>query len=131
MFSRSIVLAGLIGFWIDITLTILISTVGFALLGISTPEQLQFSNPAHILVGLVLPAMMTMIGGAVAGALAMLNPQPAGALVGGFGLFLDLLMGSDPGAPHALTFLIAQCVATVLAALSATFAARYRLRAGR
>jgi hypothetical protein len=121
--------AGIVGWMVDTLLTMLIVGGGMALAGIDTTDSLDFSRPVHILLGLVLPIMMTAIGGGVAGAIIPEDATPAGALVGGIGLLTMLMDGIDPDARHTLTFIIAQCLAVFAAALSANLvAARRRSR---
>ena len=118
--------AALTGYIVDVFLSSLIVGGGYALANIAAPGDINFTQPVHVLVGLVLPVLMTMVGGGVAGALAPLDPTPAGALVGGLGLITMAAEGSDMYKPHALVFIIAQCVAVFGAAAVATLVARRR-----
>jgi len=127
MRALRMVWAALVGYTVDYFLSIIFVSAGYALANIATPDDLTFAQPIHVMVGLVLPVLMTMVGGGVAGRLAPLDPTPAGALVGGIGL-IEMATGMlDIGGPHALAFIIAQCVAVVGAAAVATFVA-YRRR---
>jgi hypothetical protein len=121
--------AATVGWMVDTLLTELFVRGGLALAGITTTELLDFSRPLHILLGLALPILMTAIGGGVAGWIAPEDATPAGALVGGLGLITMLAYGIDPTARHTLAFIIAQCIAVVIAALTANgVAARRRSR---
>jgi hypothetical protein len=121
--------AATVGWVVDTMLTILIVDGGMALAGIDTIDVLDFSRPLHILLGLALPILMTAIGGGIAGWIAPEDATPAGALVGGIGLILMLAAGIRPEERHTLAFIIAQCIAVVLAALTANLgAARRRSR---
>lgn len=121
--------AATVGWMVDTLLTELIVGGGLALAGITTIELLDFSRPLHILLGLALPIVMTAIGGGIAGWIASEDATPAGALVGGLGLISMLASGIDPEARHTLAFIIAQCIAVVVAALTANgVAARRRSR---
>lgn len=115
------------GWMTDYFLTMLIVPLGYAALSIDTPNDIQLTNPLHIVVALILPALMTMIGGGVAGRLALENPTPAGALVGGWGL---LMLFDTPLEQNnfSLAMLITQCVATIGAALVATYIAKRTLQ---
>ena len=117
--------AALTGWMVDYLLSYFIVGGGYALAGINLPSDLNFAQPVHILVGLILPVAMTMIGGGVAGAMAPLDPTNAGALVGGIGL-IDMAAGGMQDQPHALAFIIAQCVAVFGAAAVATIVAHRR-----
>jgi hypothetical protein len=121
-----LVWAALAGWMVDSLLTTFIVGGGYALAGIDQPSDLNFTQPVHILVGLILPVVMTMIGGGVAGAMAPLDPTPAGALVGGIGLLMMAAGEIDMDQPHALAFIIAQCVAVFGAAAVATIVAHRR-----
>jgi hypothetical protein len=118
--------AATVGWVVDTLLTELIVGGGMALAGIETLESLDFSRPLHILLGLVLPVLMTAIGGGVAGWIVPEDATPAGALVGGIGLITMLAGGVDPEVRHMLTFIIAQCSAVFVAALAANMAAARR-----
>ncbi len=122
-----LVWAALTGWMVDYFLSYFIVGGGYALAGISISDDLNFTQPVHVLVGLVLPVVMTMIGGGLAGAMAPLDPTPAGALVGGIGLITMATGALDLDDPHALAFIIAQCVAVIGAAAVATLVA-YRRR---
>jgi len=121
--------AATVGWMVDTLLTTLIVGGGMALAGITRTESLDFSQPLHILLGLALPVLMTAIGGGVAGWITPEDATPAGALVGGLGLISMLADGVDPERRHMLAFIIAQCVAVFVAALTANAgAARRRSR---
>lgn len=124
-----IVWAGLVGWMVDNLLTTFIVGGGMALANINQTAELDFTRPLHIILGLVLPILMTVIGGGVAGAVAPEDPTPAGALVGGIGLIMMSVEGLDMTAKHSLTFVLAQCGGVVGAAIAATVvAARRRSR---
>ncbi|ABX05732.1 MAG TPA: hypothetical protein DEF47_05665 [Herpetosiphon sp.] len=115
------------GWMVDYFLTMLIVPLGYAALDISTISDIQLNNPLHIVVALILPALMTTIGGGVAGRLSLENPTPAGALVGGWGL---LMLFDSPLEQNSFTLamLITQCVATLGAALAANYIAKRTLQ---
>lgn len=120
--------AALLGWMVDYLLTSIFVGLAFAIIGLQSTDELNFAQPMHILVGLGLPVLMTMIGGGVAGATAPLDPTPAGALVGGIGLLMMSTGGIDMESRHALAFIIAQCVAVVGAAITATLVAHRQQR---
>jgi hypothetical protein len=135
MRSVRILMAGFFGFFLDTFLSSLVYGIGLPVLGLGPEDyaklQLGFSNPnvPHLLVGLLLPMLSTVIGGAAAGVLSPTEPQPAGALVGGLALIFMALGAFDSSHPYGGTLILMQCLATVLGALSATLAVRYRARA--
>ncbi len=123
-----LVWASIVGWFVDTLLTLLIVGTLFAILHIESDKELVFSNPWHVIVGIILPVLMTVIGGGVAGALASDDAFEAGALVGGWGLVLLLLDGVDQTDRYGLVWIVAQCVAVVAAGLAATLVARWRRR---
>ena len=127
-----ILLAGVSGFLVDSFLTSMVLVIGVPFLGLQDANQMQldFDHPAQLVVLLILPMLMTVIGGALAGALAPLDAQPAGALVGGLGLIELAILGTGQST-NDLVGIIGQCVATILAAVAAVLMARYRMRTGR
>ncbi|HEY1013910.1 MAG TPA: hypothetical protein VGE07_14460 [Herpetosiphonaceae bacterium] len=126
--------AGATGYALDslILSPFLVFGTSWPLAGLDNFADLNFSNPIHVLVGLILPVLMTVISGGVAGAMAPEDPRDAGALVGGFGLGVMALASLSDGfadyGPYALAFIIGQCVGTVLAAVAAVMVANYRRR---
>lgn len=114
--------AALTGWMIDYMLTFFVVGSGYAVAGITTNNDLDFSRPVHVLLGLILPVLMTLIGGGVAGAIAPQDATPAGALVGGIGLLM--MLGMDMSAKYTLATIIAQCVAVAGGAGVATLVAR-------
>ncbi len=118
--------AALTGWTVDYFLSFFVVGGGYALAGIKLPTDLNLTQPVHVLVALILPVAMTLVGGGVAGALAPLDPTPAGALVGGMSLLFMAAGDLDLDDPHALAFIIAQCVAVIGAAAVATIVAHRR-----
>ncbi len=118
--------AALTGWMVDYLLSFFIVNGGYALAGIKLSTDLNLTQPVHVLVALILPVALTLVGGGVAGALAPLDPTPAGALVGGMGLLFMATGALDLDDPHALAFIIAQCVAVIGAAAAATIVAHRR-----
>lgn len=119
--------AGLLGYLVDLILSNLAVGLAWSAAGIGTYNDLRWSNPVHIIVGLVLPVLMTIVGGGVAGFAAPLDAVHAGALVGGLGL-LSMAVSPETFTPgsHTLALIIAQSVATVLAMFGARIGAHWR-----
>lgn len=122
--------AGVAGFLLDsmILTQFLVIGVSWPLARLDNYTDLSFSNPIHILVGLILPVLMTVIGGGVAGAIAPEDARDAGALVGGLGLLMMATGDLSFYRQHVLAMIVSQCVATALAAVAAVMVANYRRR---
>ena len=118
-----LVWAALIGWWVDMVLTLLVVGTLDAIADITT-QTLTLSDPLHVFIRVIIPIFMTMVGGGVAGRLMSTDAAAAGALVGGIGLLLMLDTGVDHADPYALVWIVAQCVAVVAAAGTALLVAR-------
>lgn len=125
-----ILIAASIGYMLDRLITLIWQLfVISALYGINDiATQVEISRPDHVVIVLIVPALITVLSGGVAGYIAALDPMIAGALVGGIGLFS--MLGDDMSlygslGPYAIA---GQCIATVLAAFVARYGAKRRLQ---
>ncbi|MBP8252954.1 MAG: hypothetical protein KAX40_11370, partial [Herpetosiphon sp.] len=119
--------AGLVGFLVDNLLSMILVPIGFFMANIDDQLKLDLTKPVHVLVALVVPSLMTLIGGGVAGYIAPNDARPAGAIVGGIGILM-LTISMDTSVPYMLQYSIAQCVATIGAMIVADIVAQRKLR---